>query len=134
MDAVGKIIRSLQWAIEIRRVNILHKVLLLSKHLALPREGYLEQVIHVVWYLKSHKKMNLCFDSRYPKVSEFCFKEYGWFDFYREAKELISPNKPEEQGKHMVITCFVDANHAGDRADCCSHTVIELSVNKDPIH
>ena len=42
------IIGSLQWAIEIGCVNILHKVLLLSKHLTLPIKGHLEQVIHVV--------------------------------------------------------------------------------------
>ena len=34
----------------------------------------------------------------------------------------------------MVITCFVDANHAGDYSDRCSHTGILLFVNKDPIH
>ena len=74
--------QSLQWSIEIGRVGILHEVLLLSKHLTLPREGHLEQVIHVVGYLKLHKKMKLCLDSGYPKVSELWFKEYNWFDFY----------------------------------------------------
>ena len=61
-----EIIGSLGWAIEIRSVDILHKVLLLSNHLALPREGHLEEVIHVLRYLKLHKKMKLCFDSGYP--------------------------------------------------------------------
>ena len=62
MDATGElksdgvqwyqeIIGSLRWAIDIGRVDILHEVSLLSKHLALPREGHLEQVIHVVGYL-----------------------------------------------------------------------------------
>ena len=145
MDATGElkpdgvqwyqeIIGSLRWAIEIGRVDILHEVSLLSKHLALPREGHLEQVIHVVGYLKSHKKMKLCFDCGYPKVSESWFKEYDWFDFYREAKEPIPTNKPEERGKHVVITCFVDANHAGDRTDRRSHTGILLFVNKAPTH
>ena len=34
----------------------------------------------------------------------------------------------------MVITCFVDANHAGYCADYRSHTGILLFVNKAPIH
>ena len=34
----------------------------------------------------------------------------------------------------MIITCFVDANHAGNCADSCSHTGILLFVNKAPIH
>ena len=33
----------------------------------------------------------------------------------------------------MVITFFVDSNHAGNRADPNSHTDILLFVNKDPI-
>ena len=47
---------------------------------------------------------------------------------------MIPPNKPEEQGKHVVITWFVDADHAGDYADRCIHTGILLFFNKAPIH
>ena len=61
-------------------------MLLLSKHLALPREGHLEQVIYVGGYVKSHKKMKLCFDSGYPKMSESWFKQYNWFDFVKRQK------------------------------------------------
>ena len=67
----------------------------MSKHLALPREGHLEQVLHIVGYLKSHKKLRLMFDSSQPKVKESWFKAYDWFDFYRHAKESIPPNMPE---------------------------------------
>ena len=42
----------LRWAIEIGRVDILLEVSLLSSHLALPRQGHLEQVMHTFGYLK----------------------------------------------------------------------------------
>ncbi len=59
-------IGQLRWAIELGRVDILFETSLLSAHLALPREGHLEQVLHIVGYLKSHKKMRILFDSGYP--------------------------------------------------------------------
>ena len=34
----------------------------------------------------------------------------------------------------MVITCFVDANHAGNGVDRHRHTGTLLFVNKAPIH
>ena len=40
-----EMIGSLQWAVEIGRVDILLEVALMSKHLALPREGHLERAI-----------------------------------------------------------------------------------------
>ena len=67
----------------------------MSSHLAMPREGYLEQVLHIVGYLKIHKKMRLMFDSAYPTMKESWFKTYDWFDFYHDAKEAILPNMPE---------------------------------------
>ena len=40
-----EIIETLRWAVEIGSIDILIEVSILSTHLALPREGHLEQVI-----------------------------------------------------------------------------------------
>ena len=93
-----EIIGSLRWAIELGWVDILLETSLLSKHLALPREGHLEQALHIVGYLKSHKKLRLMFDLDYPKVKEKWFQEYDWYDFYHDANEPIPPNTPEARG------------------------------------
>ena len=126
-------IGSLRWAVEIGRVDVLLEVSLMSKHLALPREGHLEQVLHIMGYVKSHKKMRILFDSSYPKVNEGWFKEYDWYDFYRDAKEAIPPNMPEARGNDVIISCFVDANHAGNTKDRRSQTGVLIFVNKAPI-
>ena len=70
-----EMIGSLRWAVEIGRVDILLEVALMSKHLALPREGHLEQVLNIMGYLKSHKKMRLLYDCGYPKVDERWFTD-----------------------------------------------------------
>ena len=93
-----EIIGSLRWAVEIGRVDILLETSLMSTYLALPREGHLEQTLHIVGYLKQHKKMRLMFDCSRPLVDERWFKDYDWFNFYREAKEAIPPNMPEPRG------------------------------------
>ena len=129
-----EIVGSLRWAIEIGRVDILLETSLLSKHLALPREGHLEQALHVVGYLKSHKKLRLLFDSGFPKVKEKWFQQYDWHDFYRGATEAIPPNMPAPRGIGVTITTFVDANHAGDKTDRKSQTGVLIFVNKAPIH
>ena len=41
---------------------------------------------------------------------------------------------PEPRGLEVLITCFVDANHAGDRRDRKSQTDVLLFINKVPIH
>ena len=66
----------LRWAVEIGRVDILLEVSLMSTHLALPRQGHLEQIIHIFGYLKIHKKLRLLFDSDHPQISSNRFKTY----------------------------------------------------------
>ena len=109
---------------------------LMSTHLALPREGHLEQVLHIVGYLKALQKMRILFDPAYPKVKENWFQEYEWFDFYKDAEEAIPPNMPEARGNNVIITCFVDANHAGNtNKDRRSQTAgILIFLNKAPIY
>jgi hypothetical protein len=128
-----ELIGSLRWACELGRVDILYEVAIMSKYLALPREGHLEQVLHIVGYLKSHKKMRLMFDCGYPKVNEKWFKSYDWCEFYRDAKEAIPPNAPEARGNDVIITCFVDANHAGNVIDRRSQTGVLIFINNAPV-
>ena len=70
MTYYQELIGILRWAVEIGRVDILLEVLLLSSHLALPRKGHFEQVLHIFGYLKASPRKRLFFDPAYPKISE----------------------------------------------------------------
>ena len=129
-----ELIGQLRWAIEIGRVDILLEVSLLSQHLALPREGHLEQALHIMGYLKGHKKMRLMFDKGTPRFENKMFKSYDWEDFYKGAKEQIPPNMPEARGLPVEITVFVDADHAGNKVHRRSQTGVLIFLNKAPIH
>ena len=53
-----ELIGVLRWAVEIGRLDILLEVSLMSDHLALPRQGHIEQVMHIFGYLKFHKSLD----------------------------------------------------------------------------
>jgi len=86
-----ELIGSLRWAAELGRVDILLEVTLMSQQLALPREGHLEQVLHIIGHLKQHPKLRLMFDSDSPKVNENWFLVYDWEDF---IAVLLRPYRP----------------------------------------
>jgi hypothetical protein len=128
-----ELIGVLRWATELGRVDILYEVSSLSSHLACPRAGHLLQVYHVFGYLKQHKKRTLAFDPRYPAIDGRRFKVCDWHDFYRGAAEKIPHDMPEPLGSPMSMHCFVDADHAADRATRRSHTGILIFCNRAPI-
>ena len=90
------------------------KTSLMSAHLALPRIGHLEQVIHMFGYLKLHPKRKVIFDASHPSIDEHRFKKYDWYDFYRGAKEAILLDCPEPLGGSIFTHCFVDSDLAGN--------------------
>jgi hypothetical protein len=123
----------LRWIIELGRIDILVQVSMLSSHLALPREGHLEQVFHVFAYLKAHDRSTLVFDDTEPVIDERRFKKCDWAEFYPEAAEAIPPNAPEPRGKPITVHCFVDANHGGCRITRRSQTGVLVFCNRAPI-
>ena len=72
-----ELIGILRWAVEIGILDILLEVSLMSAHLALPRQGHLEQVIHIFGYIKSHSKFRIMFDSGEPNIDNKRLKSYN---------------------------------------------------------
>jgi len=68
----------LRWMCELGRLDILVNVAMLSRSLAAPREGHLEQVFHIFGYLKSHGRSALVFDDTEPFFDEDRFNKCDW--------------------------------------------------------
>jgi len=119
-----QLIGILRWAIELGRIDIYTEVSQLSQHQALPREGHLEVAYHIFAYLKKNENGGrIVFDSKEPQVDERAFvSNVDWSDFYGDVQEELPPNMPEARGKRVIISCFVDANHAGNMITRRSHT------------
>ena len=54
-------------------------------------------------------------------------------EFYPDAMEAVPPNMPEPRGKPVIMSTFVDADHAGCKATRRSHTGVIIFINRDPI-
>ena len=128
-----ELIGVLRWAVEIRRVDVLLEVSILSSHLALPRIGHLQDVYRVFGYLKQFPKSVLYFDPMHPSIPEERFHKFNWEDFYKDAKDPIPINMPQPRGQSMSTHCFVDANHAGDKTTSRSMTGVLIFGNWAPI-
>ena len=88
----------LRWMCELGRIDIIVPVAWLSRFLAAPREGHLEQCFHIFAYLKQHDRSSLVFDDQEPEFAESRFQKADWAEFYPGAVEQIPPNAPEIRG------------------------------------
>ena len=130
-----ELIGMLRWAIELGRVDIYHEVSLLSQFQASPREGHLEELLHIFAYLKHKPKLQLIFSAQPPALPEvdFNFETDEFLDHYCGAEEELPPNMPEPRGRAVDITAFVDASHASNKVNRRSHTGYLIFVQRAPI-
>jgi hypothetical protein len=95
----------------------------------MPKRGHLEAVCHVFAYLKHHQNSTLVFGERLPCVEESAFSQVDWGGFYGTEKEEMPPKMPIARGNSVRISCFVDADHAGNIVTRNSHTGMLAFVN-----
>jgi hypothetical protein len=125
-----QIIGILRWAVELGRIDILTPVALLSQYQAAPRTAHLEALYMIIFYLKKNPKKRLVFDPSIPEVDwEEALKEVDWTEFYGDITEEDPKGMPEPLGNPVRTSCFVDADHAGNKITRRSHTGIFLFVN-----
>jgi hypothetical protein len=129
----SQLIGILRWMVELGRVDIYYEVSVLSQYLALPRVGHLEAVYHIFSYLWKHDKSSIVFDPADPIYDPVAFMEYDWSEFYGDVAEELPPRMPQPLGNQVNMTCFVDANHAGNVVTRRSHTGIIIYLQNTPI-
>jgi hypothetical protein len=85
-------------------------------------------------YLDKHLEASMAFDNKMPKIDKKAFHQSDWTEsIYDDVEEEIPPNAPKPLGNPVMMTCFVDANHAGDKITRRSQTGFILYLNNAPI-
>ena len=84
--------------IELGRIHIITKVLLLSSHVALPREEHVEAAVHVMAHVGQEYNSRLVYNPSYPKVDHIVFKDCDWSELYRNVMDKIPINSTEPGG------------------------------------
>ena len=62
------------WMVEIGCLGIFMDVSAMSSFIAMPIEGYFQQLMQLFAYLKIHHKARIVFDPSYPEIDEEYFK------------------------------------------------------------
>ena len=112
---------------------------MLSSHLALPREGYLEEVFHVFAYLKKHMNLEILFDPTFPEIdmNDFQNQDWSWYIYSspgEEPKEELPPDMPENLGQPFVTRVYFDAEHSEDTGTRISRSGYIVFLNSAPIY
>ena len=117
-----EMIGMLRWAVKLGRVDRLLEMAMMSTHLALPHVGHLEQVYHMFRYLKGASKQCIFLDLQHPDIDECSFTKYDWMDFYRDTDEREPSDMPPPRGHAVLMHCFIDSDHTGDKVTRRSQT------------
>ena len=126
----------LRWIVELGRVDIAVEVSMMSSHLALPREGHLEQVLHIFAYLKRHHNAEMVFDPSGCDLDRNLFPKRDWsYSAYgcEEPEEETPPDMPKPIGREFTMRVYVDSDHAGDQITRRSRTGFVVFLNSSPI-
>ena len=117
------------------RADICLEVSMLSSHLALPREGHLDQVLHIFTYLGKHHNAALVFDPTewdipdgdFPK-QDCSFSIYGCEGLQETLPEDICLSPSE------TFRVFVDSDHACDEVTRGSRAGFITFLNNAPTY
>ena len=131
----------LRWMIELGRIDISTEISLMSRYLAQPRLGHLQQVLHIFSFLQSNNCPELIYDPTKLNILEptilpqerAASRAKVMRTMYPDAVDFIPPNMPRPLGKSVQINAFVDADHAGELTTRRSQTGIIIYLNMAPI-
>ena len=109
----------------------------MSLHLAMPRKGHHDQVLHIFTYLHKYHNTELVYDTSDPVVKQDVFERRDWTSSEFGAvqgKEEVPSNMPETKGLGFILCAKVDADHASDTITRCSRTGVLVNLNCEPIY
>ena len=90
----------MRWEIEIGIIYINHEVSVLYSYQASPRDGHLQQILHIFAFLKKNPKLTLYFDPSPAVIYQNSFTGSNAEEFsdqYRGAKEELPTDDPKER-------------------------------------
>ena len=71
---------------------------------------------HIFACLKQWPELKIVFDPSEPQVDESQFQHVDQKQACGDLEEELPPKMPQPRGNPVVISCFVKADHAGNKA------------------
>jgi len=116
------------WFVELGQLDIMTEVSMLSANNTTMRRSY-GSSYYIFSYLKGHENSRVVFDPAYANIDDWHFKDCDWSNFYSEAVDEEAPGMPPPWVLPVEITCFVDADHAGNLLTCHSQSGVLIFIN-----
>ena len=127
----------LWWIVELGRIDICLEVSMILSHLAMPRKGHHNQVLHIFAYLRKYHNTELVYYPSDPVVEQDVFEQRDWAssEFGSvQGEEEIPSNMPEPRGLGFIMRAKVDADHASDTMTRRSRMGFLVYLNCAPIY
>ena len=115
----------LSWMAELGHVDICLEISMMSSHLALPRKGHLDQVLHILGYLQKYHNTELMYNPSDPVIEESSFTLQDWSSLefgHVQGNEEKPCNMAEPRGLGFTMRSKVNADHTGDTVTRKSRT------------
>lgn len=122
----------LRWIVELGRVDICLEVSMISSHMAMPREGHLEGLLHIFSYLKKFHNTELVLDPSDTALdySDFDRKDWTSSKFgYVQGEEQVPPKMLQARALGFIIYALVDADSPSDTVTRQSRTGFLVYLN-----
>lgn len=128
------LIGSLQWAVQLGRLDITTAVMTLSSFRVAPRQGHLDRAKRIVGYLVKMRNAVVRIRTEVPDFSDMPDADHPWdTSVYQGATELVPKDAPTPLGKPVRCTSYVDANLYHDMLTGRSVTGVLHLFNQTPV-
>ena len=122
-----------RWAIQLGRIDIMFAVSALDRFATAPRQGHFDRILKVWGYLKKFPNRAFCINPAIPpEYDDLEDMQFEWVEQYPEACEEIPVTAIPPKGPKVVISCFVDSDHAHDKENRRSVTGFIILINSMP--
>ena len=133
------LIAVLRWIVDMGRVDVNVEASMFSLKLVMPRQGHLEELLHIFAYLRKHMNTEMVFDPSVLDIYKnfFQLQDYSYLIYSSPVETLEEPFPPILQnplGNSFTIRTFVDSYHAGKTLTRRSRTGFIIFLNIAPIY
>ena len=91
--------------VELGRVDMCLEVSMMSSHLALPREGHMEQVLQIFSYLHKYHNTELVYDPSDPLINPVDFERKDWMSSEFGHINGVEELPPQMPGNGLHYPC-----------------------------
>ena len=127
----------LMWIVELGRVDICLEVSMMSSHMVIPRQGRLDQALHIFGRLEKYHNTEMVFDPRNPVIDEKKFEKQDWTSSefgHVDGVDALPVNAPAPRGVGLSIMGKIYADHAADTVMRRSQIGFLIYINCDLVN